>query len=975
MAMQQLPSYLIQTLSPDVNVRKPAEKFIEMCESQQGFCQVLLELINDPQTDPTVCLCSTVVFKNYIRKHWPHEDDLTQDKIAAVDRDYIKKVIVDLLLKSNANIQKQLGEAVCIIGKKDFPLHWTSLMETMVARVQEGCTQQNFVVINGVLHTLSSLFKRYQFEEKSDKLWLEIKYVLDIFARPLTDLFVWLMKMIPDHIVNQPNIKIILNSVEYCVEIFFSLNSQDIPEFFEDNLKTWMTHFSDLLHLTIAHLSSDSGDEPSVLENVKSQICECILLYADKYSEEFEAYLGGFIQQVWSLLDQLNNNVKYDLLVSNAIRFLSVVVERGFHKDIFETEEVLKQISTRIIIPNMEFRECDEELFEDNPEEYIHRDIEGADVHTRRRAACDFVKALGKHFEMPMTTVFKEYIDQMLTNYASNVSSNWKSKDAALYLVTSMVVKGGSVRLGTLSTSDLIDVNAFFNNVIRCELERDDVNQLPVLKADALKYIIIFRNQLNKEIILYSLPQIIRHLSSTSVIVHSYAANCIHKLFMLRDPANTSQTLVKAEELAPHANILLESLFKVFNFVGSTENEYAIKAIMCSMSLLKEKVLPFFEPVVQKLTTKLTEVAKNPSKPNFNHYLFETLSLSIRIACTKDPNLAKSFELILFPIFNTIITQDVQEFIPYVFQILALLVEQYTSKEQISQAYLELFLFLLTPELWEKPANIEPLVRLLHSYIILRSDYIIAQGKLQPLLGVFQKLISSKMNDHHGLSLIKHLIIYADGAALSQYMKQVFTILFNRLTQAKTVKYVKFLLTFFSLFAYKYGASAFYEMIESIQPKMFYMVIERCFITDARKVSGNQERKILAVGCIRILTELDVFFNNVETSKLWAALLQTVIAVFELPEDKQENGDYDHFVDIDQSLQSYQASYCQLLYAKKKETDLIPDIHDTKLYLAKSLGTLSTRFPGQVNLKLALIEPTCASFVQTYCLSAGVNLQ
>lgn len=973
--MQDLPNYLLQTLSPDVNLRKPAEKFIEKCENEQGFGRVLLELINNPQTDATISLCSTVVFKNYIRKHWSHEDDLVADKIPQADRMYIKEAIIDLLLKSNPNIQKQLGETVCIIGKKDFPLNWPSLLDKLVMRIQEGCTQQNFVVINGALHTLSALFKRYQFEEKSDPLWLEIKYVIDVFARPLTDLFVWLMKMIPDHIANQPNIKIILNSVEYCVEIFYSLNSQDIPEFFEDNLKTWMTHFSELLHLSIAHLSSDGSDEPSVLENVKSQICECILLYADKYSEEFESYLGGFIQQVWSLLDQLNNSVKYDILVSNAIRFLSVVAERGFHKEIFEKQEVLKQISTRIIIPNMEFREFDEELFEDNPEEYIHRDIEGADVHTRRRAACDFVKALGKHFELPMTTVFKEYIDQMLANYASNVSSNWKSKDAALYLVTSMVVKGGSVRLGTLSTSDLIDVNAFFNNVIRCELEREDVNQLPVLKADALKYIIIFRNQLSKDIIVYSLPQIIRHMCSPTVIVHSYAANCLHKLLMLRDPANQSQTLVKAEELAPHANILLESLFKIFNFEGSTENEYAIKAIMCSMSLLKEHVLPFFEPVVQKLTTKLAEVAKNPSKPNFNHYLFETLSLSIRIACSKDPNIAKSFESVLFPIFNTIITQDVQEFIPYVLQILALLVEQYTAKEQISQAYLELFHFLLTPDLWEKPANIEPLVRLLQSYIIFCSDYIIAQGKLPPLLGVYQKLVSSKMSDHRGINLIMFLVVYTDAATLSQYMKQVFTILFNRLTQAKTVKFVKHLLPFFSLFAYKYGATAFFEMIESIQPKMFFMVIERLFIADAQKVSGRLERKILTIGLIRMLTDLDVFFNNAETANLWASLLQSVVAVFELPEDTQQNGNDEHFVDIDQSLQSYQASYCQLLYAKAKPVDLIPDIQDIKLYLAKSLETLSARFPGQVKLKLALVEPACANFLQAYCVSAGVNLQ
>lgn len=63
---------------------------------------------------------------------------------------------------------------------------------------------------------------------------------------------------------------------------------------------------------------------------------------------------------------------------------------------------------------------------------------------------------------------------------------------------------------------------------------------------------------------------------------------------------------------------------------GSEENEYAMKAIMRSFGLLKDNVVPFLGDLLPKLTEKLSIVARNPSRPNFNHYLFETLSLSIR---------------------------------------------------------------------------------------------------------------------------------------------------------------------------------------------------------------------------------------------------------------------------------------------------------------------------------------------------------
>lgn len=52
----------------------------------------------------------------------------------------------------------------------------------------------------------------------------------------------------------------------------------------------------------------------------------------------------------------------------------------------------------------------DEELFEDNPEEYTRRDIEGSDVDTRRRAACDLVNTLSQHFEQRIMEIFGNYL-------------------------------------------------------------------------------------------------------------------------------------------------------------------------------------------------------------------------------------------------------------------------------------------------------------------------------------------------------------------------------------------------------------------------------------------------------------------------------------------------------------------------------------------------------------------------------------
>lgn len=89
------------------------------------------------------------------------------------------------MLHAPSMIQKQLSDAISIIGKHDLLNKWPELFDQMIEKFNTG----DFHVINGVLHTAHSLFKRYRYEFKSEILWTEIKFVLDQFAKPLTDLF------------------------------------------------------------------------------------------------------------------------------------------------------------------------------------------------------------------------------------------------------------------------------------------------------------------------------------------------------------------------------------------------------------------------------------------------------------------------------------------------------------------------------------------------------------------------------------------------------------------------------------------------------------------------------------------------------------------------------------------------------------------------------------------------------------------
>lgn len=382
----------------------------------------------------------------------------------------------------------------------------------------------------------------------------------------------------------------------------------------------------------------------------------------------------------------------------------------------------------------------DEELFEDSPEEYIRRDIEGSDIETRRRAACDLVKTLSQNFEAKIFQIFGQFLQVLLGKYAENRTANWRAKDTAIYLVTSLASRGGTQKHGVTQASELVPLPTFCQQQIIPELERANINELPVLKADALKFVMTFRSLLGTETMMLCMPQLIRHLQSESAVVHSYAACAIEKTLMVK--SSDGLAIIGKDKLAPMSAELLTGLFGVLNVDGSGENEYVMKAIMRSFVQLQDASMPFMGVALPRLTELLTQVARNPSRPNFNHFLFETLALAVKIVCKAQPAAVSSFEEALFPVFQGILQQDILEFMPYVFQMLSLLLEEReTNGSPIPEPYWALFPCLLAPALWDRSGNVTPLIRLLCAFIRQGSAQIVSMDKLVSVTNVSKFMI------------------------------------------------------------------------------------------------------------------------------------------------------------------------------------------------------------------------------------------
>ncbi|KOC66626.1 Exportin-2 [Habropoda laboriosa] len=849
-----LREYLKHTLSPDVNVRRPGEYNLFVNENSYLKNLRIFYIIRNT--------CIPLFIKIVFVFTFFEEDSI--DRIHAQDREAIKKLIVNLMLHSPDSIQKQLSDAVSIVGKYDFPNKWPELIDQMVEKFNTG----DFRVINGVLHTAHSLFKRYRYEFKSQSLWTEIKFVLDRFAKPLTDLFVATMNLTQVHANNVDALIVIYSSLVILSKVFYSLNFQDLPEFFEDNMEVWMRNFHTLLNVNVPALQSTDEEEAGIIEQLKSQVCDNIGLYAQKYDEEFQQYLPEFVTAVWNLLTSTGQQPKYDTV--------------------------------------------------------------------------------------------------MLQNYAEKPIENWRSKDAAIYLVTSSASKAQTQKHGVTQSSELVPLPQFAMQHIEPELLKPNVNEFPVLKADAIKFLMTFRSVLPREMILGSLPQLIRHLNASNIVVHTYAACAIEKILAMKGPDNLH--LVKGNDLSQLTADLLKGLFTCLTIPGSEENEYVMKAIMRSFGILQEVIVPFLADILPKLTEKLAIVSKNPSRPNFNHYLFETFALSIKIVCKTHKVAVSSFEEALFPIFQEILQQDVLEFLPYVFQILALLLELRTTQD-IPEAYLALFPCLLSSVLFERQANIHPLNRLLRAFISHSAHHIIAQDKINGLLGVFQKLIASKANDHEGFLLLQSIIEYFSPNVLEPFMKQIFVLLFQRLSSSKTTKFVKGLIVFFAYYIIRYGSNNLVTIIDQIQSRMFGMVIERVLIADLPKVSGDIERKVTAVAMSNLLIDCPAMLER-PYNTYYPRLLATLVEFFELPPDQSTLAEDNIFPETE-DMPGYQVGYSQLLCARNPPKDPLEAVGDVRLHLAQGLARLSPR--QLLNILDQIPEPN-ANHLRSYLQTVGITV-
>lgn len=866
------------------------------------------------------------------------------------------------MIATPPSIQSQLGEAISLIADSDFWERWDTLFDDLVSRL----SIEDPVTTEGVLQVAHSILKRWRPLFRSDALYTEINHVASKFGVPFLSLMSSTDNAIDQNASNKDLLTKHLTVMNTSIKLLGDLSCQDLIEVLVENLDALVGLLDKYLTYDNPLVRTDDDAEAGPIEYIRAAVFSLLDMWTRKYEEDISSRIAGLSSTSWNLLTSLGPETKYDLVASRALNFLTSVCNHNKHAQNFNNQDTLTQVIERAVLPNIALREADVELFEDEPIEYIRRDLEGADSETRRRAATDFLRKLMEQFQELVTRHTMVYIQHFLQDYASNPAEKWQSKDTAIYLFCS-IAAGGSVTgaAGVTSANPHVNLIEFFSQNIAQDLVSDKPSHI-ILQVDGVKFLYIFRSLLNSENWSQAFPMLVKHLASPNYVVHTYCAIAIERI--LAFSGQGEKPVITREQVQQHAESTLRLLFKLITRDTAPEkiqeNEFLMRCVMRVLIVIREGSLQSLDFLLTSFSaiTKLTR--HNPSNPRFYYYMFESIGALIRFCAPKEP---VKMEQALYEPFSGVLMEGVQEFTPYVFQLFAALLES-NPAEGLSDYYQSLIGPVLSGSAWETRGNATALTRLLCVLLRRGSSVIVQNNQLEPVLGIFQNLLASKSTETSAFDLLETIIDSVPNDVLSKYYPQIFQLILTRLSASKTDQLTLRFVRLYHFMALRdastgLGVDATVALLEGVQTGIFAQLFTSIILPDTQRLSRPLDRKMAVVSFTRALADSNAFAETYKRG--WAHTATALLRLLINPPKVTPAAAEEHIAENDVDDMAFGVGFTQLATCRRPERDPMPQIGDVSSWAGQYLAQAAQKKPAiQQYVQERLDEETKTTLVK-----------
>jgi exportin-2 (importin alpha re-exporter) len=908
------------------------KKYQNCVDQQSGFVQLLLNLATSGH--PTSTFYS-IVLKNTVKLCW--NPSTAEHCIQESDKAAVREVIISLMLQSPPAIQRNMAETIALIADVDFPTMWPSALSLIVEVLN---TAHAAAVQCAALSTAHSILLKYRMQGDFTETFVEeLRTIYAVLFSPLMRSADTLLRMV---LAGQPGTDVVtcVKGTTAAVECLRDMTSLDLGDELIAQKKAIVEMFLQCLAIPVPTTGAGSAATATAIIALKSAVTACVTHLLNAFDEDFETYAPQFLDVVWALIaDPSSRAAEMDDLVICSIELLAGAC-RGTSRPYFDDAEKLRVLVHHIILPNLAVNEDDLELYLHDPDAYIQKDIEGSDFHTRRRAAGELVRTLVTYLPDKMRPLVSAETDALFKTAASD----WKAKDTAIYLTSSLALEGQHVDTqrgaGAQQLSNLVPFDHFLSSLVIPELTSGvSANSPAIIKADCIRVVALFRNHIDSSLYTSLIPVLAEWVKTDDHVIMSYAAHALERLLCVQ----REQTYVATEAVfQPHISTVLQTLCVRLQ---STEqpNQFLMQCLMRVCFRFPQTASPFAGAVVESMNGVLYHAARNPSNPLFSHCLFETISKCIAI----QPSQGAAMEAILWENLIYVLAQDVIEYVPYVLQILAQLLRTHQPLGDAPPAHFQTLLEPLTQSgIYENRGNVPAVVCLLCAFIEMYPGYVNSLNLTNPILTIFAYLVRLKNYDHEGMNIITAVLLAYPPSVMDVSINGVLEVLLNRLNTARTPKFVRILILFLSIYVVVRGAHDLITRMNNRQPGLFMMLLGRVWLPNMQKITGELERKTCVIALAKVLcdcTELQA------DTKAWA---QSVFACLKMIHTGVEQDDYTSFSPKSGTLQDLaqlQSNptdstvtnvFCPLQEAVQRPRDVCANIPDADRYFRNHMMEL-----------------------------------
>ncbi|KAH0535773.1 importin-7 [Cotesia glomerata] len=437
---RRLTEYLRATIDPAQ--QKDAEDQLNQIHKIIGFAPTLLQVIMSGEVEMPVRQAGVIYLKNLIVSNWADrepENGVAPFNIHEQDRAMIRDSIVDAVVHAPELIRIQLAMCISNIVKHDFPARWTQIVDKITIYLQNP----EPTYWPGVLLALYQLVKNFEYKKPEER-------------GPLNEAMTLLFPMIYELIIRllpDPSEQSVLLQKQI-LKIFFALTQYSLPLdlISKESFSQWMDVIRQIADRPVPPETNNpdiDDDERADLPWWKCKKWALHILHrvferygspgniTKEYKEFSEWYLrtfsAGILEVLLKILDQYRRRIYVSpRVIQQSINYINQGVSHAYSWKFLKPH--MFEIIRDVLFPILSYSASDEELFTNDPYEYIRLkfDIFEDFVSPVTAAQTLLHSACKKRKEMLQKTV--QFCIEVLTNPTADP----RQKDGALHMIGSL---------------------------------------------------------------------------------------------------------------------------------------------------------------------------------------------------------------------------------------------------------------------------------------------------------------------------------------------------------------------------------------------------------------------------------------------------------------------------------------------------------------------------------------------------------